>query len=142
MNYTCTHQNGAEQNRDSDENLQALIQVIQDGWPEEVRECSKQTREYWNIRAKLTTVDGIIYKGIKILIPKTMRKMMLAKIHEGHLCMEKCKQITRSVMYWPCINTDIDNTMKNCGTCLQYKPSQEECLFKHIQYLMFRRRKS
>ena len=108
-----------------DEDLQVLIQVIQDGWPEEVQECSNQTREYWNIRAELTTVDGIIYKGMKILIPKTMRKMMLTKIHEGHLGMEKCKQRARSVMYWPRMNTDIDNTVKDCGTCLQYKPSQQ-----------------
>ena len=82
-----------------DGDLQALIQVIQDGWPEEVRECSKQTREYWNSRAELTTVDGIIYKGMEILIPKTMRKMMTTKIHEGHLDMEKFKQRARSVLY-------------------------------------------
>ena len=108
-----------------DEDLQELIKVITEGWPEETRECTAKTREYWNVRAELTVIDGIIYKGQKILIPKSMRRLMLEKVHEGHLGMEKCKQRARSVMFWPRMNSDIDNTVKDCFTCLQYRPKHQ-----------------
>ncbi len=105
-----------------DPDLQELIKVIAEGWPEQ---CTAKNREYWNVRAELTVVDGIVYKGQKIVIPRSMRKIMLEKIHEGHLGMEKCKQRARSVMYWPRMNSDIDNTVKDCYTCLQYRPKHQ-----------------
>ena len=36
-------------------------------------------------RAELTVVDDIVFKGNKIVIPMTLRKEMLQKIHNGHL---------------------------------------------------------
>lgn len=52
-------------------------------------------------------VDDIVMKGSKLVIPSSLRKLMLQKIHEGHLGEVKCKRRAREVMYWPRINQDI-----------------------------------
>ncbi len=68
-------------------------------------------------------VDDIIYKGSKIVIPKSLRKEMLKKIHAGHLGIEKCKRRAHEVMYWSRINQDATNEVSNCMTCLKYQAS-------------------
>ena len=57
-----------------DETLKGLRQVIIDGWPSTKQGCSPDITEYWNCRAELSVVEDIIYKGSKIVIPKSLRK--------------------------------------------------------------------
>ena len=46
----------------------------------------------WMCRAELTVGDDIVFESNKIVIPMTLRKEMLQKIHEGHFGEEKCKR--------------------------------------------------
>lgn len=68
-------------------------------------------------------MDGNIYKGSKIVIPKSLRKEMLQKIHKGHLGIEKYKKRAREVMYWPQINKDVAIEVYSCAVCLKYRAS-------------------
>ena len=49
-----------------------------------------------------------------------MRKGMLKKIHEGHLGIDKCRKRGKEVLYWPGINRDIEQMVKNCSYCIKY----------------------
>lgn len=106
-----------------DETLKQLRQIIRNGWPDVKQNCSPETAEYWNYRAELSEVGDIIYKGSKIVIPKSLRKEMLKRIHEGHLGIEKCKKRAREVMFWPRINQDVTTEVSNCTICLKYQAS-------------------
>uniref|UniRef100_A0A8C6PJV3 Gypsy retrotransposon integrase-like protein 1 n=1 Tax=Nothobranchius furzeri TaxID=105023 RepID=A0A8C6PJV3_NOTFU len=106
-----------------DGTLQALCKTIVDGWPSCKQSCSPVLQEYWNCRAELSVVDDVVFKGSKIVIPKSLRREMLKKIHAGHLDMEKCKRRAREVMYWPRINQDVTNEVSSCSTCLTYQAS-------------------
>ena len=108
-----------------DDQLQKLIAMIESGWPESKRQCPVEIAEYWNVRSELSEADGIIFKGTKIVVPNAMRKVVLGKIHEGHLGIEKCKKRAREVIYWPRINVDITEMVQNCTSCLLYKPQQQ-----------------
>ena len=46
---------------------------------------------------------------------------MLTLVHESHLGMVKCKQRAREVIYWPAMNADIENTVRNCARCSEYQ---------------------
>ena len=88
--------------------------------------------EYWNCREELSVIAAVIYRGSKIVIPTSMRKLILEKIHQGHLGMEKCKKRAREVVYWLRINADITEFVSQCKTCLKYKPQhQAEPLIPH-----------
>uniref|UniRef100_A0AAQ5XUM9 Gypsy retrotransposon integrase-like protein 1 n=1 Tax=Amphiprion ocellaris TaxID=80972 RepID=A0AAQ5XUM9_AMPOC len=85
----------------ADETMKELKSTIQKGWPENKKDCPVKIQDYWNCRPELTVVDDIVLKGSKFVIPSSLRKQMLRRIHEGHLGEVKCKRRAREVMYWP-----------------------------------------
>ena len=78
-----------------------LYAMIQARWPETKRQVPHSIREYWESRDELAVLDGVIYRGMKIVVPPSMRPAMLALIHETHLGIVKCKQRAREALYWP-----------------------------------------
>ena len=108
-----------------DEELLALKGTIKSGWPGAKSAVDPRVAEYWNIRDELYEADGILFKGQKIIVPQSLRKEMLARIHEGHLGEEKCKERARAVLYWPGMAKDIEDCVAKCATCLQYRRKQQ-----------------
>ena len=68
------------------------------GWPEFRNDTPYRVRPFWDSRDQLVILDGIIYKGSRIIIPPSLRDDMLKLIHKSHLGMSKCKQRAREVM--------------------------------------------
>ena len=104
--------------------LKTLYSVIVEGWPELRSDMPIETRQYWDSRDQLSVLDGIIYKGSRIVIPPSLRTDMLKLIHKSHLGMVKCKQRAREVMYWPNMNSDIEKTVRDCNHCAEYQNQQ------------------
>lgn len=53
--------------------------------------------------SELSVVNGVMLKGTKVVIPKSMQRDMLARIHVGHLGLQECKERARLV-FWPGLN--------------------------------------
>lgn len=75
---------------------------------------------YRALEGELTVVDGILFKGTKVVIPHSMRKIILERIHDGHLGINKCKASARELVFWPGINEDIQSLVQRCRVCQQY----------------------
>ena len=111
----------AEMQRATANELSSLYQVIFAGWPELRKDVDVLARPYWDSRDQLSVLDGIIFKGMRIVIPPSLRSQMLKLIHESHLGIVKCKQRAREVMYWPAMNADVEDTVRKCDRCAQYQ---------------------
>ena len=48
------------------------VRILQ-GWPESRRELLKDLQPYWSYQDELSTENGILLKGDRILIPKAMQ---------------------------------------------------------------------
>ena len=72
-------------------------------------------------RDELSTYNGIVYKGNRIVIPTSMRKDMLKRIHKSHLGMVTSKQRAKDVIYWPGMNGQIEDTIRRCEICLKFR---------------------
>ena len=105
---------------ENDPELKSVMDVILKGWPSNRSSCKPETVSYWNERDQLSTADGIILRGTRIVIPRTMRKSMLKKIHEGHMGIEKCKRRAREHVFWPGINAHITEMVESCTECQMY----------------------
>uniref|UniRef100_A0A3B3HY91 Gypsy retrotransposon integrase-like protein 1 n=1 Tax=Oryzias latipes TaxID=8090 RepID=A0A3B3HY91_ORYLA len=99
--------------------LSLLQQVIQHGWPEHRREVPTPVQPYWDSRSQLVVTDGIVYKGMRIVVPPTMQTDMLRLIHQSHLGMVKSKQRAREVLYWPGMSAEIENMIRSCPKCAE-----------------------
>ena len=102
-----------------DETLRKVIDAIQNGW-----DCYPTLKPYYHVRADLTVLDGVILKSHKVVVPATLRAEIMAKIHEGHIGIEKCQARARQVVYWPNITRDIENFGNKCSVCLKYRYKQ------------------
>lgn len=65
--------------------LSDLCGMIVNRWPDIKSETPLCVREYWNSRDVLSVTDVIVFKGMRIVIPSSLRSHMLKLIHESHL---------------------------------------------------------
>ena len=72
-------------------------------------------------RQELVEQEGIVYKGHNILIPPRLRSETLRKLHTSHQGIEKTKRLARQCIFWPGMNSQIEDTVSKCSTCLQHR---------------------
>lgn len=102
-----------------DKTLKSVIRAITQGWS--VRHVPAPYSQY---RDELSVLDGILFKGTRIVVPRVLQNNMLIKIHEGHLGMEKSKRRAKAVLYWPGMGSDIEQTIRKCETCQKCRAKQ------------------
>ena len=100
-----------------DETLVALKNQIIKGWLPMRSECPKILQDYWNYRDELSILDGLVLKGMRIVIPYQCREELLNQLHEGHFGVDRTKLRARDSVFWPGINKDIENLVKTCDIC-------------------------
>ena len=103
-----------------DPTLQTLKNVILRGWPENSSSVPKEVSEYFNVRDELAVQDGIIFKGQRCVIPKTLRQKVKEKIHRAHIGIQGCLRRAREVVYWPSMNQEITDYIEHCDKCNMY----------------------
>lgn len=61
--------------------------------------CPPWASLYWNFRDEIGVVDGVFFKGDRVIVPQSLRKEMLEELHESHQGIVRSKQRAREVMY-------------------------------------------
>ena len=90
----------------ADDSLTILKHIIQHGWPKTVKEVPQEIQKYWTFQEELTIEDGLILKGMCIVIPEEMR--------------------AKETVYWPGLNDQLENLILNCQLCLKYSKSKNK----------------
>ena len=65
----------------NDDVLKKLYQQIQSEWPTKRNDIDPNIRMYFNMRDDLTTYNGVILKGNRLVVPTSMRKEMKQLLH-------------------------------------------------------------
>ena len=116
----------------ADSTLQALQSVILTGWPDSRDEVPICVRSYFGYRDELTVQDGILYKGMKVIIPKAMRREMINRTHSSHQGIEASIRKAKDVLFWPGMNGEIQEAVERCETCNEFAiKQQKEPLMTH-----------
>ncbi|XP_026688729.1 uncharacterized protein K02A2.6-like isoform X1 [Diaphorina citri] len=116
---------------DNDPQLSRVKCCVLDGWPPK-NKVDDDLRQFYSFKDDLHLVDGILFKKRSILIPASLRKEMLQRMHTGHLGIQKTKQLVRGVIYWPGMNEDISHMIDSCPVCLKFRKSnQKQPLLPH-----------
>ena len=100
--------------------MRKLSEAIKSGWPARESQTPASIHAYWDVRDELPELNGVILKGERIVIPPSMRKEMLKKIHQGDMGIEKSKRRARDVLYWSGMNSQIANKVSRCTICLEH----------------------
>ena len=116
----------AELQQNTANELYVLYTMIQVGWPETKQQVPHSIQQYWDRRHELAFLDGVIYRGMRIIIPASMRPAMLAVIHGTHLGIVKCKQRAREALYWSGMSAQFEEKVKDCTICHDYALAQQK----------------
>lgn len=112
------------QEQEQDPVCQALINICTKGWPSR-RDVGFDLKPYWNERQSIALVEDLLMCGSRIVIPSRLRQPVLEVIHEGHFGIEKCRARSKSSVWWPSIDADIQQMVKNCHSCLKQSTNRK-----------------
>ena len=99
--------------------LATVYQLTQQGWPHQRRHVPRLARRYWDFRDELSTDDGMLLKGPRLIIPGELQEEYLSRLHEGHLSASKVQENAKQHMYWTGIYADIEDYTKGCQECIK-----------------------
>lgn len=109
---------------ENDSQMQKLKQTISAGWPTTRNEIDSELASYFNYRDEMTIENGIILRGERIVIPKSMRYEMKQKVHAGHTGINSCLRRARTYIFWPGMSAEIRNFVETCATCASFQAKQ------------------
>ena len=116
----------------TDTELQSLLHVIQNGWPDHKNQLPENLKPYFALRDTLSCEAGIVLKGERVVIPQSQRNTILHQLHAAHLGAESMIRRARATVFWLGLNKDLKQMANNCYICQEHKPSnQREPLIQH-----------
>lgn len=98
--------------------MRKLFAQVKFGWTEAGKRYLKDFARFQN---EISIESGILYRGIRIIVPTGLRKHVLSTLHEGHMAAERMKSIARQCVWWPSIDSDIELLAKTCSNCQSQK---------------------
>ena len=109
-----------------DESMQKLLSIIRDGWRDNKNEVPSELKPYFDVRDTLSHQDGVILKGERIVIPKSLRDITKKRLHSAHLGYNSMMRRTRDTLFWPAMSHEIPKVAENCETCQLHKPRDKK----------------
>jgi len=117
---------------DTDNVLQQLKRMILQGWPTHKSAVPTELVTFFDHRDELTVQDGIILRGDRVVIPRSLQTDMKQRVHTGHLGINSCLRRARELIYWPGMSRDIRQYVQVCHICATYPNKQPpETLRRH-----------
>lgn len=126
-----------ESNRDSE--LNVLMRVIMEGWPDDKMVLPCSIRKYWSFRDELSVYEGLVFRSNQIVVPKSLTPKMLKVIHTGHTGVQGCTRRAKQMLFWIGMTADIARMVETCVICEKFQRSNQkhELLTNEIPTLPF-----
>ena len=109
----------AEETRNN-KTLSTLMMAIDEGFAREYEEIS----EYIRYRDSLYITDGVILYQDRVVVPPSLRKVILQGLHSAHQGVSAMQSRAQSIIFWPGMTLDIQETRSKCRECNRNAPSQ------------------
>ena len=103
-----------------DHKLSQVLQYVQCGWPDN---GDSDIEPYSTHRLELSSYQGCLMWGMRVVFPPPGRTAVRQELHEGHPGIPNMKALARMYVWWPGMNADIEKYVRRCGECGQVQSS-------------------
>ena len=104
--------------QDKDPVCAKVKHYCQTKWPEK-RALSTATRRFWNSRSSLSVCNQLLLFNHQIVVPSSMQKETLERIHDSHQGISRCRMRSKSSVWWPGISTAVQEMIQRCPVCVR-----------------------
>ena len=94
--------------------LSKVYRYCQTGWP---RTVDAALTPYASRRSELTTEQGCVLWGTRVIIPLVLQEMVRKELHETHSGSTRMKMLARSYVWWPHMDSQIEDLVASCELC-------------------------
>lgn len=124
VNYICEHScpkaltlQQVKQATDEDNQLQNVKKCINTGQWHNFRNCEEMMTFQKIANDLCATENGVLLRGNRIIIPVSLRRKVVDIAHEGHQGLVKTKSLLREKVWFPGIDSMVEEVVKNCRAC-------------------------
>ena len=78
-----------------------------------------------SIFTELAVVGGLVVRGVRIVVPKSLRDKVVKLAHEGHQGITKTKEYLRTRVWFPGLDRMVEAHIQHCHPCQVVTVSQE-----------------
>lgn len=104
-----------------DKILSKVVNLTLGGWPEKVD--NEELKPYFTRRFELTIEQDCVVWGQRVIVPPVLRNNVLSLLHEQHPGMTRMKMLARSYVWWPNMDSDIEQKVRTCENCQRVQSS-------------------
>nr|XP_040577570.1 uncharacterized protein K02A2.6-like [Lepeophtheirus salmonis] len=84
---------------------------------------STTLRAYSQRKNCLSLKNGLLFWGIRLIVPLPLRRKFMQELHLTHRGVVKMKSVARSVIWWPGFDNDVEDFVSACRTCQESAPA-------------------
>jgi len=92
------------------------MRFTREGWPEK-KDADDPAQKFRKPADTLSVCHGCLLYGSRVVIPTKLRRQVLDLLHECHFGIQRMKQLARTAVYWPNIDSDILDLCRQCPIC-------------------------
>ena len=111
-----------------DKTLSQVYEQVQNGW--QFHPKGSLLAPFYSRRNELTIHQGCLLWGIRVVLPSKLQSKVLNLLHSTHPGIVRMKSLARSYVFWPGIDKDIEQLVKQCSGC-QKQQNEPEKAFLH-----------
>ena len=106
--------------------LGTVYKFTQQRWPHQRRHTPQMARVYWDFRGQLSTDEGLLLMGPRIVILSCLCEEYLERLYQDHLSATKVQRNARQHLRLPGLDADIVDYTRRCQECIhQSLPPKE-----------------
>ena len=69
--------NQLREHTSKDQVMQQLLEYVMKEWPRMQKDCIEQLRAYHTFKEEISTIDGLLFKGRRLIVPSALRSKVL-----------------------------------------------------------------
>ena len=119
-----------------DDQYQAVMKAVKEGFPEKVEECSQLIQPFYKIRRNVSVVcqddmEFLVYHDsdmrTRLVIPKLLRSRVKMILHADHRRdLARVKMRAQEHVFWPGMSVDLKSYIDQCVQCQVNMPSHQK----------------
>ena len=105
--------------------LSRVRKLVQCGFPEHLK-SDKDLKPYMQRKFELSVQDQVLLWGNRVIVPPQGRARVIEGLHEAHPGIARMKALARGLVWWPGIDTALEDKVKTCSVCQESRAAPAE----------------